>query len=118
MTPLGLSSTTSINSGGVAELYTEDIRLQLSTDALRNSVQALELVTDVEAERAYQLEADKAKIKFIEFKYNDYTASIEMDDAAAKAYFEENRDNYKSGRTGKCQVYQGESCGPCYKWRG
>lgn len=81
---------------GVAELYTEDIRLQLSTDALRNSVQALELVTDVEAERAYQLEADKAKIKFIEFKYNDYTSSIEVDDAAAKAYFEENRDNYKA----------------------
>lgn len=81
---------------GVAELYTEDIRLQLSTDALRNSVQALELVTDVEAERAYQLEADKAKIKFIEFKYNDYTSSIEVDDAEAKAYFEENRDNYKA----------------------
>ena len=81
---------------GVAELYTEDIRLQLSTDALRNSVQALELVTDVEAERAYQLEADKAKIKFIEFKYNDYTSSIEVDDAAAKAYFEENLDNYKA----------------------
>ncbi len=81
---------------GVAELYTEDIRLQLSTDALRNSVQALELVTDVEAERAYQLEADKAKIKFIEFKYNDYTSSIEVDDAEAEAYFEENRDNYKA----------------------
>ena len=81
---------------GVAELYTEDIRLQLSTDALRNSVQALELVTDVEAERAYQLEADKAKIKFIEFKYNDYTSSVEVDDAAAKVYFDENRDNYKA----------------------
>ena len=81
---------------GVAELYTEDIRLQLSTDALRNSVQALELVTDVEAERAYQLEADKAKIKFIEFKHNDYTASIEVDDAEAKAYFDENRDNHKA----------------------
>ena len=81
---------------GVAELYTEDIRLQLSTDALRNSVQALELVTDVEAERAYQLEADKAKIKFIEFKNNDYTSSVEVDDAEAKAYFDENRDNYKA----------------------
>ena len=81
---------------GVAEIYTEDVRLQLSTDALRNSVQALELVTDVEAERAYQLEADKAKIKFIEFKYNDYTSSIEVDDAEAKAYFEQNRDNYKA----------------------
>ena len=81
---------------GVSDLYTEDIRLQLSTDALQNSIQALELVTDAEAERAYQLEADKAKIKFIEFKYNDYTSIIEVDDAEAKAYFEENRNNYKA----------------------
>ena len=80
---------------GVADLYTDNVRLQLSTDALRNSVQALELVTDAEAERAYQLEADKAKIKFIEFKYNDYTSIIEVDDAEAEAYFEENRDSYK-----------------------
>ena len=81
---------------GAADLYTEDVRLQLSTEALRNSVQALELVTDVEAERAYQLEADKAKIKFIEFKHNDYASSVAVDDAAAKTYFEENRDNYKA----------------------
>jgi len=81
---------------GVSDLYTEDIRLQLSTDALQNSIQALELVTDAEAERAYQLEADKAKIKFIEFKYNDYTSIIEVEDAEAKAYFEENRNNYKA----------------------
>ena len=82
---------------GVADLYTENVRLELSTDALRNSVQALELVTDAEAERAYQLEADKAKIKFVEFKYNDYTSIIEVDDAEAEAYFEKNRDNYKTG---------------------
>ena len=81
---------------GVADIYTDNIRLELSTDALRNSVQALELVTDAEAERAYQLEADKAKIKFIEFKYNDYTSTIEVDDAEAKAYFEKNRDSYKA----------------------
>ena len=81
---------------GVSDLYTEDVRLQLSTAALQNSIQALELVTDAEVERAYQLEADKAKIKFIEFKYNDYTSIIEVDDAEAKAYFEENQDNYKA----------------------
>ena len=81
---------------GVADLYTDNVRLELSTDALRNSVQALELVTDAEAERAYQLEADKAKIKFIEFKSNDYTSSIEVDDAEAEAYFEKNRDSYKA----------------------
>ena len=80
---------------GVADIYTDNIRLELSTDALQSSVRALELVTDAEAERAYQLEADKAKIKFIEFKYNDYTSIIEVDDAEAEAYFEKNRDNYK-----------------------
>ena len=81
---------------GVADIYTNNVRLQLSTDALQGSIHALELVTDTEAERAYQLEADKAKIKFIEFKYNDYTSIIEVDDAEAEAYFEENRDNYKA----------------------
>ena len=80
---------------GAVDLYTENIRLQLSSTALRDSVQGLELVTDIEAEQAYRLESDKAKVKFIEFNYNDYTSIIEVDDAEAKAYFEENRDDYK-----------------------
>ena len=81
---------------GAADLYTENIRLQLSSIALRDSIQSLELVTDTEAEQAYRLESDKAKVKFIEFKHSDYTAAIEVDEAEAEAYFEENRDNYKS----------------------
>ena len=80
---------------GVADIYIDNVRLELSTGALQSSVRALELVTDTEAERAYQLEADKAKIKFIEFKYNDYEPIIEVDAAEAETYFEENRDNYK-----------------------
>lgn len=81
---------------GAADLYTENIRLQLSSTALRDSVQALELVTDTEAEQAYRLESDKAKVKFIEFKHSDYISRIEVDDAEAEAYYEKNRDDYKS----------------------
>ena len=81
---------------GAVDLYTENIRLQLSSTALRDSIQSLELVTDTEAEQAYRLESDKAKLKFIEFKHGDYTAATEVDEAEAQAYFEENRDNYKS----------------------
>ena len=81
---------------GAADLYTENIRLQLSSTALRDSIQALELITDTEAEQAYRLESDKAKVKFIEFKHSDYTAIVEVDDAAAEAYYEENKDDYKS----------------------
>ncbi len=81
---------------GVADLYTENIRLQLSSTALRDSVQSLELVTDTEAEQAYRLESDKAKVKFIEFKHSDYVATTGVDEAEAEAYFEKNRNNYKS----------------------
>ena len=81
---------------GAADLYTENVRLQLSSAALRDSVQSLELITDTEAEQAYRLESDKAKVKFIEFKHSDYAATTEVDEADAEAYFEKNRDNYKS----------------------
>ena len=81
---------------GAADLYTENVRLQLSSTALRDSVQSLELVTDTEAEQAYRLESDKAKVKFIEFKHSDYAATIEVDETEAEAYFEKNRDNYKA----------------------
>ena len=81
---------------GAVDLYTENVRLQLSSAALRDSVQALELVTDAEAEQAYRLESDKAKVKFIEFRHGDYTPTVEVDEAEAEAYFEKNRDNYKT----------------------
>ena len=81
---------------GAADVYTENIRLQLSSAALRDSIQALELVTDTEAEQAYRLESDKAKVKFIEFKHSDHNATVEVDDAEAEAYYEENKDDYKS----------------------
>jgi peptidyl-prolyl cis-trans isomerase D len=81
---------------GAVDLYTENIRLQLSSTALRDSVQSLELVTDTEAEQAYRLESDKAKVKFIEFKHSDYISTVAVDDAEAEAYYEKNRNDYKS----------------------
>ena len=81
---------------GAVDLYTENVRLQLSSTALRESVQALELVTDTEAEQAYRLESDKAKVKFIVFRHSDYSPRVEIDEAEAEAYFEENQNNYKA----------------------
>ena len=81
---------------GAVDLYTENVRLQLSSTALRDSVQALELVTDTEAEQAYRLESDKAKVKFIVFRHSDYSPRVEIDEAEAEAYFEENQNNYKA----------------------
>ena len=80
---------------GAADLYTANVRQQLSTLAIQDGIQALELITDTEVEQAYQLEADKAKVKFIEFKYDDYLSTVEVEDAEVKAYFEKHRDSYK-----------------------
>ena len=80
---------------GAADIYTANVRQQLSTRAIQDGIHALELVTDTEVEQAYQLEADKVKVKFIEFKYDDYLSTVEVDDAEVKAYFEKNRDSYK-----------------------
>lgn len=81
---------------GEAESYTQNVRLQLSATTLRNNIQNLELVTDTEVEQDFRTEADKAKLKFIEFKHADYTTTVEVDDAEAKAHFEQNRDTYKA----------------------
>lgn len=77
---------------GVANWY----KFQLSATALRDNVQNLELVTDTEAEQDYQLEADKAKIKFIEFRDSDYVSTVNVDDAEAVTFFQENQNDYKT----------------------
>lgn len=81
---------------GGAESYTQNVRLQLSATTLRDNIQNLELVTDTEVEQDFRTEADKAKLKFIEFKHADYTTTVEVDDAEAEAHFEQNRDTYKA----------------------
>ena len=81
---------------GVAELYKQNVRFQLSSTSLRDNIQTLELVTDTEAEQVYQLEADKAKAKYLEFRHSDYLSTVNVDDAEAETYFQENRDDYKT----------------------
>lgn len=81
---------------GVAELYKQNIRQQLSSTLLRDNIQGLELVTDTEAEQAYRLESNKAKVKYIEFRHSDYTSIVNVDDAEAEKYFQENQAKYKN----------------------
>lgn len=71
-------------------------KFQLSASTLRDNVQNLELVTDIEAEQAFNLEVDKAKVKFIEFRHSDYISTVNVDDAEAETYFQENKDDYRT----------------------
>ena len=78
-----------------ANYMKDQVRFILSTTTLRDGVQTLELVTDTEAEQAYRLQADKVKVKFIEFRHNDYVTNVNVDDAEAEKYFQANREDYK-----------------------
>ncbi len=80
----------------IVGLYRQNVRVFLSSTALRDGIQSLELVTDTEAEQDFLLEANKAKVKYIEFRYNDYNPTINIDDTEAEAYFNENQDAYKT----------------------
>ena len=79
-----------------ANYMKDQVRFILSTTTLRDGVQTLELVTDTEAEQAYRLQADKVKVKFIEFRHNDYVTTVNVDDAEAEKYFQANREDYKT----------------------
>ena len=73
----------------------KNVRLILSATTLRDGIETLELVTDTEAEQAYRLQADKVKVKFIEFRHDDYVTAVNVDDAEAEKYFQANREDYK-----------------------
>ncbi len=75
----------------------DSVRLELSSTSLRESIRELELVTDTEVEHSYRLDGEKVKVKYIEFRHSDYNSIVTEDDAAeAEAYYEENKDRYKT----------------------
>jgi peptidyl-prolyl cis-trans isomerase D len=78
-----------------ANYFKEQVRFILSATTLQDGIKTLELVTDTEAEQAYRLQADKAKVKFIEFRHNDYVTTVNVDDAEAEKYFQANLEDYK-----------------------
>ncbi len=80
-----------------AEEIKNSVRFNLSATSLRDSIRELELVTDTEVEQAFQLEGEKAKVKFIEFRHSDYySPDIKVDDNEAKTYYQENKERYKT----------------------
>jgi peptidyl-prolyl cis-trans isomerase D len=78
-----------------ANYFKEQVRFILSATTLQDGIKTLELVTDTEAEQAYRLQADKAKVKFIEFRHDDYVTTVNVGDAEAEKYFQANLEDYK-----------------------
>ena len=93
--PAQVSDYNNYHRSGFGEFYLQNVRLGMSSNALRNGIQGLELVTDAEVEKEYRREDDKAKFKFIQFRDYEYNSVATVEDAEAQAYFEANREKYK-----------------------
>ena len=88
--PNWLSTYNLYANGGNSDLYRDQIRGQLSESMLRDQIQGMELVTDLEIENEYRRQNHKAKLKFIQFRNSDYNNATEVPDEEAKTYFEQN----------------------------
>ena len=80
--------------GGDGALYRDQIRGQLSESMLRNQIQGMELVTDLEIENEYRRQNHKAKLKFIQFRNSDYNNAAKVTDEEAEGFFNQNKEKY------------------------
>ncbi len=94
--PALLSNYNLFHARGFRDAYRQSVRLQMSLENLRNDIQGLELVTDTDLENEYRRQNNKAKLKYIQFKNNDYRNAVKIDDAEVQSYFEDNKENYKN----------------------
>ena len=94
--PTLLTNYNLLHAQGFSGVYRQSLRLQMSLENLRNDIEGLELVTDNELENEYRRQNDKAQLKFIEFQNREYRNAVKIDDAKVQAYFEDNKEKYKT----------------------
>ena len=94
--PTLLTNYNLLHERGFSTAYRQSVRLQMSLENLRNDIQGLELVTHNELEHEYHRQNAKAKLKYIQFQDHEYENVVTIDDAETQAYFEDNKENYKT----------------------
>ena len=92
-----LANYNAVQQGGNGNSFREYVRSLLINQILLNQIQGLELVTDSEVENEYRSQNTKAKLKYIQFRHFAYNSAVEVDDAEARAYFEEHKEKYEKG---------------------
>ena len=94
--PALLTNYNLFHERGFRDAYRQSVRLQMSLENLRNDIQGLELVTDTDLENEYRRQNNKAKLKYVQFKNSEYRNAVKIDDAEVRAYFEDNKESYKT----------------------
>ncbi|MBM3210947.1 hypothetical protein FJZ33_01920 [Candidatus Poribacteria bacterium] len=77
------------------EQFETEVRNGLRIARLKDTLNQSAFVTDLEAEQEYRKQNEKAKIKFLEFPYKDFTGKVQVSDSELNKYFQDNQLKYK-----------------------
>ena len=80
------------------EEFSKEVENGLRIARLKDALNESALVTDLEIQQEYRKQSEKAKIKYVELRYRDFTNKVEIDDDDAELndFFQENILDYKT----------------------
>jgi peptidyl-prolyl cis-trans isomerase D len=78
------------------EDFSKEVENGLRIARLKDALDSSAMVTDLEIQQEYRKQNEKAKIKYVELRYRDFTNKVEVDDAELSDLFQENILDYKT----------------------
>lgn len=82
-------------NGMTVQQFEDDVREEIIQDKLRNLITDSVTISDKEIEEEFRKRNEKAKVSYVEFEPSMYTKSISIQDADLKAYYDQNKENYR-----------------------
>ncbi len=80
------------------EQFEESLRDQLLNGKLRHFIAAFSEVTDQEVYEDYTFNNEKIRISFVQFKPDNFKASVQLNELGMKDFFEKYKENYRVPR--------------------
>jgi peptidyl-prolyl cis-trans isomerase D len=82
-------------NGMTVQEFEDSVRLEIIQDKLRNLVTDAVFISEKDIEIEYRDRNEKAKINYVVFAPESYTAAVPVTESDLKAYFESNKENYR-----------------------
>ena len=77
--------------------FTKEVRDGLRIARFKGMLTESAMVTDLEIQQEYRKQNEKAKIKYIEFPYRDFSSKVEVSNAELTDFYQKNILNYRIG---------------------
>jgi peptidyl-prolyl cis-trans isomerase D len=82
-------------NGLTAQQFEDDIREEIIQDKLKNLITDWVTVSDKELEEDFRSRNEKVKVSYVIFDPSLYTRSVTIQETDIKAYFDQNKENYR-----------------------